>query len=82
MIILDFTEIKMAIFIDKNKKYQCIDLHSVNKCKNKKFLKRYDYYKKFFYEKLEERFARRQKELEENKNIILDSEKKELNKTL
>ena len=30
------------------------NIHLVNKCNNKSFLKRYEYYKKVFYDKMEE----------------------------
>ena len=33
----------------------------MNKSTNKKFLKRYEYYKKIFYEKMEERLSRKQR---------------------
>jgi hypothetical protein len=59
----------------------CYDVHLVNKCNNKQFLKRYEHYKKVFYEKMEERFMRQQKIKEVEEKILL-SEKLEINHDL
>jgi hypothetical protein len=72
----------MAIFIDKNNKIYNYDIGSVNKCKNSKFLKRYEHYKKFFYDKLEERFARKQRNREGINKDIFDKNGLDLNKTM
>lgn len=61
------------------------NIHLVNKCNNKKFIKRYEHYKKFFYEKMEERFNKNQKFKEEKELNPCKNEKikikMDLNKT-
>lgn len=60
-ILIDSSNSKQVIYQDKNKKIQSYNIHLVNKSTNKNFLKRYEYYKKIFYEKMEERLARKQR---------------------
>ncbi len=79
-IIIDNYETRNVIYFDKNQKMFCYDVHLVNKCNNKKFLKRYEYYKKIFYEKMEERFMRNQKDKEmETEEPISLNERIEVN---
>lgn len=59
-ILIDSSCTKQVIYRDKNKRLYNYNIHLVNKSSNKKFLKRYEYYKKIFYEKMEERLARKQ----------------------
>jgi hypothetical protein len=63
----------------------CYNIHLVNKCNNKKFLKRYEHFKKVFYEKMEERFNKKQNNREvEDEQIIVNEKiqtKTDLNKT-
>jgi 23S rRNA pseudoU1915 N3-methylase RlmH len=76
--LIDNYENKNAIFFDKNDKHYTYNIHLVNKCSNKRFMKRYEHYKKVFYEKMEERYAKivKQKENQNNNSEI----KKEPNK--
>mgnify|MGYP007059736464 CR=1 FL=1 len=55
----------------------------MNKSTNKQFLKRYEYYKKIFYEKMEERLAKKQRnnncnnsnlDIEENMLMHIENE--------
>ena len=80
-IIIDNNETRSVVFFDKNKKMYCYNVHLVNKCNNKQFLKRYEHYKKIFYEKMEERFTRKQKIRELDIHDKFET-KLELNKTL
>jgi len=82
-ILIDSTNSKQVIYQDKNKRIQTYNIHLVNKSTNKKFLKRYEYYKKIFYEKMEERLARKQRnnngnnsnvDVEENMIMNVDNE--------
>ena len=59
-ILIDEITHKSVIFLDLHKHY-IYDLHLVNKCSNRKFNKRYDYYKKFFFESIEKFLASKQK---------------------
>ena len=86
-ILIDANNTKQVIYQDKNKRLNNFNIHLVNKSTNKKFLKRYEYYKKIFYEKMEERLARKQRvnncnnsnvDIEEN---MLMNMQNELNKT-
>jgi len=86
-ILIDSTNSKQVIYQDKNKRIQSYNIHLVNKAANKKFLKRYEYYKKIFYEKMEERLARKQRannvnnsNIEMEENVIMNIEN-EHNKT-
>lgn len=85
---IDNLEHKIVTFFDKNNKISHYNIHLVNKCNNKRFLKRYEHYKKVFYEKMEERFAKIQKKKEErNQNnpeieVLTTKTNKDLNKTL
>jgi hypothetical protein len=84
-IIIDNYETQNVIYFDKNQKMHCYDVHLVNKCNNKQFLKRYEHYKKIFYEKMEERFMRHQKLKEVDERISLNEKLEvnhDLNKTL
>ncbi len=74
-ILIDSTNTKQIIYQDKNKIIQSFNIHLVNKSTNKKFLKRYEYYKKIFYEKMEERLARKQR-LNNCNNSNVDVEEK------
>ncbi len=47
------------IYFDKNQKFSSFNTYLVNKCNNKGFLKRYDYYKKVFYDKMEEYLSKK-----------------------
>jgi hypothetical protein len=82
-ILIDSSNTKQVIYQDKNKRIQSYNIHLVNKATNKKFLKRYEYYKKIFYEKMEERLARKQRtnncnnsnvEIEENMMMNIENE--------
>jgi len=86
-ILIDSTNTKLVIYQDKNKRIQSYNIHLVNKSTNKKFLKRYEYYKKIFYEKMEERLARKQRanncnnsNVDAEENVIMHYEN-EHNKT-
>lgn len=70
-IILDYYDKKRVLYIDKFNKIETYDIHLVNRSENKKFLKRYEYYKKVFYEKMEERLLNKQikKEKINNNNV-------------
>jgi hypothetical protein len=71
--IIDSRETKTATFIDKlNKIYSC-SIYLVNKSDNKHFVSRYEYYKKIFNKKLEERFAKHQKKKEEKEKIFKEN---------
>jgi len=71
----------MVLFIDKNKKVYSYNVHLVNKSNNKRFLKRYEHYKKVFYEKMEERVLGSQNTKESEVNQKVEN-KYDLNKTL
>jgi hypothetical protein len=51
---------KSVIYVDKRQKNFVFNIHLVNKCNNKGFLKRYEYYKKVFYDKMEEFISKKQ----------------------
>ncbi len=83
-IIIDNYETRSAVFIDKNKHMFFYNIHLVNKCNNKKFLKRYEHYKKVFYEKMEERFMKNQRNKEGEEQISINERietNTDLNKT-
>jgi len=84
-IIIDNDNTKKVYFFDKNNKKSVYSIHLVNKSNNKRFLNRYEHYKKIFFEKMDERFQRiqQQKELEKE-NLTEGSEISplDLNKTL
>ena len=46
------------------------NIHLVNKSNNKQFIKRYEYYKKIFYEKMEERLIKKQKSDNFNNSVL------------
>jgi len=62
-ILIDEYYYNSIIFWDTHKHY-VYDFHLVNKCNNKKFNKRYEFYKKFFYEYVEKANASKQKKKE------------------
>lgn len=54
-------KLNMVIFLHEKQEIQKqYDLHTINKVKDKKMQKRYEHYKKIFYEQLEERFSKKQ----------------------
>lgn len=69
-ILIDSTVLRQVIYHDKNKRITNYNIHLVNKSTNKKFLKRYEYYKKIFYEKMEERLSRKQRRNNVNNSNI------------
>lgn len=83
-IIIDSHGSRQVIYQDKYKKVHNYNIHLVNKSTNKQFLKRYEYYKKIFYEKMEERLVKKQRnnnncnnsnlEIEENMLMHIENE--------
>ena len=65
-LIIDNEETQQVYFFDKNNKKYHYSIHLVNKSTNKRFINRYEHYKKIFFEKMDERFQKiqQQKELE------------------
>ena len=87
-ILIDSYGSRQVIYQDKYKKIFNFNIHLVNKSSNKQFLKRYEYYKKIFYEKMEERLAKKQRNdncnnsnLEIEDNMLLRHNENEHNKT-
>ncbi len=58
---IDNYETKSVIYIDKKNRIQSCGINLINKSENKRILKRYEYYKKVFYEKMEERVNKKAK---------------------
>ena len=67
-LIIDNDKTQQVYFFDKNNKKMCCSVHLANKNTNKRFINRYEHYKKIFFEKMDERFNKIQqmKELENN----------------
>lgn len=80
IIIIDKDITQRVFFFDKNNKKSNYSIHSVNKCTNKRFMNRYEHYKKIYFEKMDERFQKMQqmKELDTS----LSRSNFDLNKTL
>jgi len=63
-LIIDNEETQTVYFLDKNNKKYFYNIHLVNKSNNKRFTNRYEYYKKIFFEKMDERFQKIQQQKE------------------
>ena len=57
-IVIDKDLSQRVFFFDKNNKKYNYSIHSVNKCTNKRFMNRYEHYKKIYFEKMDERFQK------------------------
>ena len=87
-LIIDNEKTQQVYFFDKNDKKHHYSIHLVNKSTNKRFINRYEHYKKIFFEKMDERFKKIQQQREaENEEIEQQEEfpkrpmSQELNKT-
>ena len=84
-IIIDNDITQQVYFFDKDNKKYHYSVHLVNKSTNKRFLNRYEHYKKIFFEKMDERFQKiqQQKEMEKENNTEEDDQEPimDLNKT-
>ena len=80
IIIIDKDITQRVFFFDKNNKKYNYSIHSVNKCTNKRFMNRYEHYKKIYFEKMDERFQKMQQMKELDTSSSLSNF--ELNKTL
>ena len=69
-LIIDNEQTQQVYFFDKNNKKYHYSIHLVNKSTNKRFINRYEHYKKIFFEKMDERFKKmqQQRELENEGN--------------
>ena len=82
-LIIDNEKTQQVYFFDKNNKKHHYSIHLVNKSTNKRFINRYEHYKKIFFEKMDERFKKmqQQKEMENegnNNNINQEEENEEI----
>ena len=82
-LIIDNEKTQQVYFFDKNNKKHHYSIHLVNKSTNKRFINRYEHYKKIFFEKIDERFKKmkQQKEMENegnNNNINQEEENEEI----
>ncbi|MCQ2819403.1 MAG: protein kinase [archaeon] len=78
-IIIDKDVEKRVFFFDKNDKRYNYSIHLVNKSHNKRFLNRYEHYKKVFFEKMDERFQKLHEEnsdKEDEKEEEIEEEEK------
>ena len=57
-LIIDNEKTQQVYFFDKNGKKHHYSIHLVNKSTNKRFINRYEHYKKIFFEKMDERFKK------------------------
>lgn len=75
-LIIGNNDFPYIVFINKESVISSTSIHNVNKTDNKNLLKRYDHYKKIFYEKLDEYNSNRdkQKSIDNNDNIENDDE--------
>ena len=84
-IIIDNDITQQVYFFDKDNKKYHYSVHLINKSTNKRFLNRYEHYKKIFFEKMDERFQKiqQQKEMEKENNTEDDDQEPimDLNKT-
>lgn len=80
IIIIDKDITQRVFFFDKNNKKSNYSIHSVNKCTNKRFMNRYEHYKKIYFEKMDERFQK----MQQMKELDTSSSRSnfDLNKTL
>ena len=79
-LIIDNEKTQQVYFLDKNNKKYQYSIHLVNKSTNKRFINRYEHYKKIFFEKMDERFKKiqQQREMEnEGNNNFNDEEENE-----
>ena len=78
-LIIDNEQTQQVYFFDKNNKKYHYSIHLVNKSTNKRFINRYEHYKKIFFEKMDERFKKmqQQRELENEGNGINQEEENE-----
>ena len=81
-LIIDNEKTQQVYFFDKNNKKHHYSIHLVNKSTNKRFINRYEHYKKIFFEKMDERFKKmqqqREMENEGNNNINQEEENEEI----
>ena len=63
-LIIDNEQTQQVYFFDKNNKKYHYSIHLVNKSTNKRFINRYEHYKKIFFEKMDERFKKMQQQRE------------------
>ena len=75
-LIIDNEKTQQVYFFDKNNKKHHYSIHLVNKSTNKRFINRYEHYKKIFFEKMDERFKKmqQQRELENEANPNFNQE--------
>jgi hypothetical protein len=75
-LIIDNEKTQQVYFFDKNGKKHHYSIHLVNKSTNKRFINRYEHYKKIFFEKMDERFKKmqQQRELENEANPNFNQE--------
>jgi hypothetical protein len=80
-LIIDNEKTQQVYFFDKNNKKHHYSIHLVNKSNNKRFINRYEHYKKIFFEKMDERFKKiqqqREMENEGNNNYNQEEENEE-----
>ena len=81
-LIIDNEKTQQVYFFDKNGKKHHYSIHLVNKSTNKRFINRYEHYKKIFFEKMDERFKKmqqqREMENEANPNYNQEEENEEI----
>ena len=78
-LIIDNEKTQQVYFFDKNNKKHHYSIHLVNKSTNKRFINRYEHYKKIFFEKMDERFKKiqQQREAENEGNHNYNQEENE-----
>ena len=77
-LIIDNEKTQTVYFFDKNNKKHHYSIHLVNKSTNKRFINRYEHYKKIFFEKMDERFKKIQEKRElENEGKNNDNQEEE-----
>jgi hypothetical protein len=63
-IIIDSDISQQIYFFDKGDKRYHYSVHLVNKCNNKRFMNRYEHYKTIYFQKMDEKFQKKQRQRE------------------
>ena len=63
-IIIDSDISQQIYFFDKGNKRFHYSVHLVNKCNNKRFMNRYEHYKTIYFQKMDEKFQKKQRQRE------------------
>ena len=81
-LIIDNEKTQQVYFFDKNGKKYHYSIHLVNKSTNKRFINRYEHYKKIFFEKMDERFKKMQQQRELENEAIPNFNQEEENEEI